>query len=90
MASALATAVKMDVVASSSHQAPTGSPPGAGLLAPSAGLRVPAAPSGRHGHPPAPYPPRPPRLGGVLAGTEGARRGKASDGCLTENGVTVL
>ena len=31
MASALATAVKMDVVASSSHQAPTGSPPGAGL-----------------------------------------------------------
>ena len=31
MASALATAVKMDALRSSSHQAPTGSPPGAGL-----------------------------------------------------------
>ena len=34
MASALATAVKMDALRSSSHQAPTGSPPGAGLLWP--------------------------------------------------------
>ena len=62
MASGLATAVKMDVAAPAPIKPPRARRPALASLAPSAGLRVPAAPSGRHGHPQPPSPPLPTRV----------------------------